>query len=90
MNDEQTADPSDSQDGTDTPVKEWFGQSVDSDAELADELVEEYGEAEAEKRFADASKGEDVEKSRRGDSIDPDLGTSSYGDASPDHAADAD
>ena len=85
---DQNSTPADSQDGTDTPVKEWFGQSVESDTELADELVEEHGEAEAEKMFDEQATGEDVEEARRGDSIDPELGESSYQDDTPDHVAD--
>ena len=82
--------PNDSQDGKDTPVKEWFGQSVDSDAELADELVEEHGEAEAERKFDEQAKGAEVDEARRGESIDPELGEAGYRDADTSHAADVD
>ena len=80
----------DSQDGTDTPVAEWFGQNVDSDAELADDLVAEHGEEKAEDLFDDESKGADVEDARRGDTIDPELGEAAYRDGDVDHAAAAD
>lgn len=83
-------DPSDSQDGSDTPVKEWFGQSVDSDKELAEELVDEHGEDKAEELFDEQAQGAEVDAARRGDHIDPDLGEADYRDDRPDHAADTD
>lgn len=79
--------PNDSQDGTDTPTTEWFGQSVDSDTELAENLVDEHGEQKAEHMFNELAKGEEVEQSRRGDSIDPELGEDAYQKSDPGHAA---
>ena len=85
-----SSDTADSQDGTDTPTTEWFGQNVDSDTELAEQLVDECGEGKAEEIFDQTAKGEDVENARRGDSIDPDLGEAAYKESHPDHAADPD
>lgn len=76
--------------GTDSPTTEWFGQNVDSDAELADELVETHGEDEAERIFDEKAEGAEVEAARRGDSIDPELGEAAYQDDHPEHAADSD
>lgn len=90
MNQDQDHQDSDMTGGTDTPTTEWLGQSVDSDTELAERLSEDHDEAEAEKLFDQQSTGADVEASRRGDHIDPDLGEAAYRDEHPDHAADPD
>jgi hypothetical protein len=49
-------------------VDEWFGQSVERDAALADELVEqEHGDQRAaERRFDDLASGEDEQAERHG------------------------
>jgi hypothetical protein len=51
---------------------EWFGQSVERDTELADELVdEEGGDVEAaRRRFAEEATGE-LEQQRRHDDTAP-------------------
>jgi hypothetical protein len=66
--------------GRDSRTTDWFGQNVDQDTELADELVERHGEEEAERRFADLAEGEDRERARRGEHIDPEQGEDAYRD----------
>lgn len=70
--------------GEDSRVEDWFGQSVKRDTELAEELVDEFGEEEAERRFDAETIGADEQDGRRGASVDPDQGVSAYRDASPD------
>ena len=72
---EGTGRPTEGQDST---VEDWFGQSVDRDRELAEDLVDELGEDEAEKVFEREATGEDTQAARHGDSIDPDQGRSAY------------
>ena len=69
--------------GTDSRVEDWFGQSVERDAELADRLTSELGEADAEAQFDAESSGRDEQDARRGDHIDPDQGRSAYQDDAP-------
>jgi len=64
--------------GTDSRVEDWFGQSVERDAELADRLTAEVGEADAEAQFAEQSEGRAEQDARHGDHIDPDQGRSAY------------
>ena len=64
--------------GKDSPVHDWYGQSVDRDTELADELVEELGPDEAEEAYEELAEGEETERRRRGDRLDPELGEESY------------
>ena len=64
--------------GTDSRVEDWFGQSVQRDAELADQLSSELGEADAEAEFSQQSIGRDEQAARHGDHIDPDQGRSAY------------
>ena len=47
-------------------TEEWFGQSVERDAELADELLDEEGgdTARAEHRFEHESTGEEEQRRR--------------------------
>jgi hypothetical protein len=66
--------------GQDSRTTDWFGQNVERDAELADELVERHGEEEAERRFDELAEGERLEKSRRGEHIDPEQGEAAYND----------
>jgi hypothetical protein len=66
--------------GTDSRVEDWFGQSVERDAELADRLTAEVGEADAEAEFAKRSDGRAEQQARHGDHIDPDQGRSAYQD----------
>jgi hypothetical protein len=68
--------------GQDSRVDDWLGQSVERDAELAEELVEEAdGDVEdAERRFDERATGEDEQDARRGEQIDPDGGRSAYSD----------
>lgn len=70
-NDEQPKTP---EPGTDSRVEDWFGQSVDRDAQLADEVGGD--EAEFERRAT----GEAEQDARHGDTIDPDQGQSAYQD----------
>ena len=44
--------------GQDSRVEDWFGQSVDRDAELADELAEEESAEDAERHFDERATGE--------------------------------
>jgi hypothetical protein len=67
--------------GQDSTVDDWFGQSVDRDAELADELSEKLPPEEAEQAFEEQATGEHEQDSRRGDHIDPEQGESAYRDA---------
>ena len=70
--------PSSPEPGTDSRVEDWFGQSVERDAELADELSEQLPPEEAEKAFEDRASGENEQDARRGDEIDPEQGESAY------------
>jgi hypothetical protein len=64
--------------GTDSKVEDWFGQSVDRDAELADELSEELPPPEAEREFEEQADGRAEQQARRGERIDPEQGESAY------------
>ena len=64
--------------GTDSTVQDWFGQSVDRDAELADELAEARDPDEAEEEFAERAQGAETQAARHGESIDPELGEENY------------
>jgi hypothetical protein len=66
--------------GEDSRVEDWFGQSVDRDAEVADELTEEVGEERAEQLFEQQAPGRDEQEARHGERIDPDQGRSAYAD----------
>jgi hypothetical protein len=66
--------------GTDSKVEDWMGQSVDRDAELADELSEKLPPEEAEKAFEEQSTGRQEQEARHGDRIDPEQGESAYRD----------
>lgn len=74
-------EPSTPEPGTDSRVDDWFGQSVDRDAELADELSEELPPDEARRRFDEQSSGREEQEARHGDEIDPDQGQSAYRDS---------
>jgi hypothetical protein len=63
--------------GRDSRTTDWFGQNVDRDAQLADELVEAHGEKEA-KRYERLATGEEREASRRGEHLDPEQGEDAY------------
>ena len=69
--------------GTDSRVEDWFGQSVDRDAELADRLTDELGSAEAEEAFDEEATGRAEQDARHGTRIDPDQGRSAYRDDAP-------
>ena len=75
MTNEEPATP---EPGTDSTVDDWFGQSVDRDAELADELSERLPPDEAERAFEHRAAGEDEQDARHGDRIDPEQGESGY------------
>lgn len=64
--------------GTDSRVEDWFGQSAERDAELADELSEALPPEEAEAAFEEQSSGRDEQEARHGDHIDPEGGESAY------------
>ena len=64
--------------GTDSRVEDWYGQSVQRDTELAEELVDDLGEERAEEAFEAAATGRAEQEARHGDSIDPDQGRSAY------------
>ena len=68
------------QPGEDSRVEDWFGQSVERDAEVADELVEDVGEERAEELFEQRAGGREEQESRHGEQIDPDQGRSAYAD----------
>jgi hypothetical protein len=75
-----TEDAKQPEPGTDSRVEDWFGQSVERDAELADRLVDELGDQEAEAVFDELATGEAQQDARHGDEIDPDQGRSAYQD----------
>ena len=77
-NDETPADPQQPEPGTDSRVVDWHGQSVDRDAELADELVDELGEEKAEEVFDEQATGKETQAARHGDTIDPEQGEAAY------------
>ena len=58
--------------GTDSRVEDWFGQSVERDAELADRLTSDLGEPDAEAAFDAQSSGRNEQDARHGDHVDPD------------------
>jgi hypothetical protein len=68
--------------GTDSRVEDWFGQSVERDAGLADRLTAEFGEKGAEAEFEHRARGEAEQEGRHGVQIDPDQGRSAYRDDS--------
>lgn len=73
-------DPKQPESGTDSRVEDWFGQSVQRDAELADRLSEEGSADEAEAAFEAEATGRAEQDARHGDRIDPDQGQSAYQD----------
>ncbi|HSP28506.1 MAG TPA: hypothetical protein VLN74_08150 [Ilumatobacteraceae bacterium] len=76
----------DQPEGTDSRVEDWFGQSVERDAELADELSKELPEDEAQQQFEEQATGKAEQASRHGDQIDPDQGRSAYAGGDSDGA----
>lgn len=72
--------PSTPEPGTDSTVGDWFGQSVDQDAELAEKLSEELPADEAEQAFDEQAEGRETQQRRHGSEIDPDQGISEYRD----------
>jgi hypothetical protein len=65
--------------GHDSRVEDWFGQSVQRDEELAEELIDEgMDDEQAEREFAERATGEAEQERRHGDTIDPDQGRSAY------------
>jgi hypothetical protein len=73
-------DPRQPQPGTDSRVEDWFGQSVERDAELADRLSDDLDPADAEAAFDEHAAGEAEQAARHGNTIDPDQGRSAYQD----------
>lgn len=83
MNDtENPGGPKQPEPGTDSRVEDWHGQSVQRDAELADELVAERGEEAAEEEFERRAEGKATQAARHGRQIDPEQGESAYRDPS--------
>jgi hypothetical protein len=70
--------PSTPNPGEDSRVEDWFGQSVDHDAELAESLSEELPPDEAEAAFEAQAHGRAEQERRHGSSIDPEQGESAY------------
>lgn len=64
--------------GEDSRVEDWFGQSVDRDTEVAEQLTAEVGEERAEELFETKATGRDEQEARHGDEIDPDQGREAY------------
>jgi len=64
--------------GTDSKVDDWFGQSVERDAELADELSEQLPPDEAAAEFDRQAEGRAEQEARHGERIDPEQGESAY------------
>lgn len=67
-------------DGQDSRVEDWFGQSVDRDREVAEDIVDDESEIdeEAEAEFVARAGGEREQAERHGAEIDPDQGRSAY------------
>lgn len=77
----EQGDQRDEPTGTDSRVEDWFGQSAERDAEVADEIAAELGEgADAEREFDAQATGRAEQEARHGDSIDPDQGRPAYTD----------
>ena len=66
--------------GKDSTVEDWFGQSVERDRELAEELSDRLPPEEAERAFEQQATGEAEQQARRGPRIDPQQGESAYQD----------
>jgi hypothetical protein len=66
--------------GWDSRVTDWFGQSVQRDTELADELTREddVDMDQAEADFQQVAHGKDDQDRRHGPRIDPDQGRAAY------------
>jgi hypothetical protein len=76
-----TTQPSGTEGGKDSRVEDWFGQSVERDAELAEELVEKEKSGDlddAEAEFERRAHGREEQEARHGEHIDPDQGRSAY------------
>ncbi len=72
------AEPKQPPAGEDSTVEDWMGQSVERDAELADQLVEQHGEDKAAEIFDEKAAGEDEQEARHGEHIDPEQGEKAY------------
>jgi hypothetical protein len=68
--------------GKDSTVTDWFGQSVERDKELAEELSEQLPPDEAERAFEQQATGEAEQRARRGPRVDPEQGEADYRDSS--------
>jgi len=68
--------------GRDSRVEDWFGQSVERDREVAEDIVDDESEIdqEAEAEFDARASGEREQDERHGEEIDPDQGRSAYRD----------
>ena len=80
MSDESSNQPPPGQDST---VDDWFGQSVQRDAEVADEVTADDADvdaADAEEEFARRARGREEQEARHGEHIDPDQGRDAYRD----------
>ena len=60
--------------GQDSSVDDWYGQSVQRDSELADELSADLDPEDAEATFDEQSEGKKEQDRRHGSEIDPDQG----------------
>ena len=78
MNTDET--PATPEPGKDSTVKDWFGQSVERDTELAEKLSEELPPEDAERAFEVNATGEAEQRARRGARIDPQQGEAAYRD----------
>ena len=58
----------------DSKVADWFGQSVERDKELAEQLSEQLPPGEAERVFEQKATGEAEQQARRGPRSDPGQG----------------
>ena len=70
--------PSTPEPGKDSRVEDWFGQSVDRDTEVAEQLSEQMSPEQAEQAFEQQATGEAEQRARRGRRIDPEQGESAY------------
>lgn len=66
--------------GQDSRVEDWYGQSVDRDRRVAEEIVDDESEIDEESttEFERRAQGQQEQRARHGDEIDPEQGESAY------------
>jgi hypothetical protein len=61
---------------TDIRVEDWFGESVERDAEPVDRLTDDLDDGVTEAAFDERATGRAEQAARHGDRFDPDQGRS--------------